>query len=118
MAKGRGHGGGEEFLLLLIVYGCALVVCVLPGDFMLCFGRHLGHNGVEIAGIVFLVLGALVTLGMATFMMIAICSPSNLSYTDNDKRVGTLWTIGLGIAILLLGLIPGIGCGLGLHRGL
>jgi hypothetical protein len=110
------HGGGEEFIFYFIVYMCALVGCIVPGDFMFCFGRGYHLLGLEITGIVFLFLGALITLGISAFGLYATLTST--SYTDNDKAFAIKGAFALGLPILLIGLIPGLGCGLGLHGGL
>lgn len=117
MARGGEHGG-EEFILLFAVYLCAFLVCIVPGDFMFCFGRHDGQMGLEICGIVFLALGGLVTLIMGGVMLHIAYSPTNYTYTEDDKRLATSCTLGIGIAILMIGIIPGIGCGFGFHGAL
>jgi len=116
MARGAAHGGGEEVLFILYVFACALVVCIVPGDFMFCFGRRFDLNGLEIVGIVFLCLGAAITVSMTVFTFYMVYTPNN--YSENDKVFVTQWTVGIAGGLLLLGLIPGLGCGLGLHSGI
>ncbi len=109
------HGGGEEFIMLIAVYLCALIVCIVPGDLMFCFGRKNPNLALEITGIVFLSIGAVITMLMGGVMLKETCRGNNTSYTDSDKSTSLQCTLGIGIPILLIGLIPGIGCGLGYH---
>jgi len=61
------HGDGAEFILLISIVACALVVCIVPGDFMFCFGRRFDLTALEIVGLVFLCLGEAITVSMAVF---------------------------------------------------
>jgi len=80
-----------------------LLLLIVPGDALLCVGRHNDLRDLVVAGI------CMITIGEALVIVVTVLV--SLNKTDRSWSV-----IAISAAIVAIGLGPGLGCGLASWR--